>query len=90
MFFPWQRHRTWILEPHAQATVDAAVTEHPRIDEEIRGVEWNLVRSPEKGDQVAPDVYLFINTKRRPNASLITVLYTYNDNEVNVLRIWIR
>jgi hypothetical protein len=89
MLFP-PHNRTWILDPHAQTTVDEAVSEHPRIEEEMRGVEWVLIRSPEKGDQVGPDVYLYINIRRRRNASLITVLYTYDEDEVNVLRVWIK
>jgi hypothetical protein len=89
MLFPPHR-RTWILDEHAQKAIDEAIAEHARIEEEILGVEWVLVRSPEEGDQVGPDVYLYINTRRRPNASLVTVLYTYNENEVNVLRVWIK
>ena len=56
----------------------------------MRGVEWVLVRSPEKGEQVGPDVYVYVNSQATPQASLITVLYAYNDDEVNVLRLWIR
>jgi hypothetical protein len=88
MLFPPFR-RTWILEEHARKTIDEAVEEHPRIEEEMMGVEWVLAKSPEKGAQVGPDVYLYINARQRPNASLITVLYTYNENVVNVLRVWI-
>ena len=86
--FSWMR--SWVLDARAEAELDRAVAEHPRIEEEIRGVEWVLVRSPEKGQQVAPDVYLYVNERVTPNASLITVLYSYDHNHVEVLRLWIR
>jgi hypothetical protein len=90
MLFPRFPIRTWILEAHPQAEVDRAVSEHPRIDVEVRGVEWVLVRSPEKGLQVGPDVYLYVNRQRTPQSSLITVLYAFTENDVTVLRMWIR
>ena len=63
---------------------------HSRIEDELQGVEWVLARSPEKGDQVGPDVYLYVNRRAVTTASLITLLYSYNDVQVEVLRIWIR
>ncbi len=89
MLFPPFR-RTWILEHHAQESLDAACHENPKVEDEIRGVEWMLVRSPELGTQVAPDVYLYVNRRATLFASLITVLYSYTEAEVTVLRIWIR
>ena len=47
-------------------------------------------RSPEKGDQIGPDIYLYVNRKAAINSSLITLLYSYNEAQVEVLRIWIR
>jgi hypothetical protein len=70
--------------------VDRAVAEDAHVDEELRGVEWILVRSPEIGEQIAPDVYLYVNRKAIPRASLFTVMYSFNDKQVEVIRIWIR
>lgn len=89
MLFPPFR-RTWILERHAQESLDAACKENPNIEDQVRGVEWMLARSPERGTQVAPDVYLYVNRKATAFAALITVLYSYNEVEVTVLRLWIR
>jgi len=89
MLFPPHR-RTWIVESHAQAVIDASVAVNPQMEDEINGVEWMLIRNPGRGVQIAPDVYLDVNNPVSPNASLITTMYTYNEDEVNVLRIWIR
>ena len=89
MLFP-DNMRSWVLESHAQSEVDAAVSINAKIEMELRGVEWILIRSPEKGSQVAPDVYLYVNRKATSRDALITVLYAYDDHEVTVLCIWIR
>ena len=89
MLFP-PRRRTWIVEQHAQIVMDAAVEADPQMEDEINGVEWMLIRNPGRGVQVGPDVYLDVNHPVNAQASLITTMYTFNEDEVNVLRIWIR
>lgn len=89
MFFP-SFYRTFVLSEQARQEVDRAVAASPHIEEELRGVEWILVRSPEKGDQVAPDVYLYVNRKAITGSSLFTILYIYDDVQIEVLRMWIR
>lgn len=89
MLFP-PHHRTWILDPRAEVEIDRAIAENPQVEKQVAGVEWVLVRSPERGNQIAPDAYLYTNSPATQRASLITVLYKYNDSEVEVMSIWIR
>lgn len=89
MLFP-SFYRTFVLSEQAREEVDRALAANPHVGEELRGVEWILVRSPEKGDQVAPDVYLYVNRRAITGAALFTVLYEYDDDQVDVLRMWIR
>jgi hypothetical protein len=90
MFHSWLPIRTFVPSPEATAEIDRNAEEFPRIYEEMMGVEWVLCRKPEVGTQVAPDVYLYVNKKATANAALISVLYSYDENTVDVLRIWIR
>jgi hypothetical protein len=82
--------RSWVLSHEAAAEVDRAVAEMHRIEEQLMGVEWFLVRNPGAGDQVTPDSYVFVNRRAASNAALITVLYEFDENEVKVMRLWIR
>ena len=84
------RLRSFILSNEAAAELDKAAAEVHRVEEEMRGVEWVLIRAPHLGSQVGPDVYLYVNRKASSTASLITVLYSYDEDKVEVLRLWIR
>lgn len=88
--FPWFSYREFILSSEASAEVDRMAASDARVHDEMMGVEWTLVRKPEVGSQIAPDVYLFINHRPTATAHLITVMYTYDDDKIEVMRLWIR
>jgi hypothetical protein len=90
MFSPWFSYRDFRLSEEATAEIDRAASLDNRVHEEVQGVEWTLIRKPEVGSQIAPDIYLFVNAKASSNAHMITVMYGYDDDRVDVIRIWIR
>lgn len=83
--------RTIIEEVSVQALIDKAAGKYPRIGEIFRGLTWRMSREPESGHVVPrynPSVSLI---KIDPDINLqlpgITALYTYNDDEVNILAV---
>lgn len=57
-----------------------------RMDEILEGVTWVLCRNPRIGQQVYKDVWA-ITTTEYPNALLLTIYYTFNQDEVLLLSI---
>lgn len=57
-----------------------------RNREAVDGLIWRLARRPQDGIHVAGDFWL-IKIPATPQSSMITVLYTYDVNQVNIVAI---
>ena len=86
----WQKHyREFVLSHKAADALNRAATSHPRIHEEMDGVEWVLVRSPEMGVPVSGGLFLYVNSRATSGASMIALLYSYDEVRINVHRLTI-
>jgi hypothetical protein len=78
--------RTVILEHRAQAALDAAIKEYPRLEEVWLGLELLISKHPAKGYRLPvrmPPTYL-IGVKKWGDVPALVLLYTVTPNEVNV------
>lgn len=85
----WQQYRTVVLDHGAQEVVDREQADRPRFEDQWRGVEWKLARSPQGGvprfgsEPTRFLVYVFPKNAIAKTCEL-WVLYSYNDTEVQV------
>lgn len=78
-----------IVQEHVVSeAIDQASAEFPRISDAISGLEWRLSHRPEDGIQ-RKSGFMVYRQSGFPTVDIpdITVLYTYDDNSVNVVRI---
>ena len=86
---PWSVYRDVALEPQAQTFVDGAVSDGARFEDQWRGVEWLLARTPEKGTPRYPHeptkflIYVFPANQWAKTREL-WVLYSYDDDRVTI------
>lgn len=83
--------RTVVQEKCVSNALDAAEFQDGRIGEVYRGLEWVVCRAPEKGVKVPgtdKPVYLMkVEPNKRAKSKGITILYSYDNNSVNILDI---
>ncbi len=79
--------RTIREEEVVTARIDAAKTQHSRIEDIFDGIKWRLSREPESGYQLKghdPPCYLFKVAGRIESLPVVTVLYSYGDDLVEI------
>lgn len=84
--------RTVILDPGAQAALDAAIKAHPELEAVYEGLEWRVCRSPKTGYPVkgsTPPAYLIRSKEWLAPVSLV-LLYSFTDDEVTVKAVRLR
>ena len=90
---PWISARTIVKEDDVSAECDRLTSKYDRFDELLMAIEWLLARSCDKIDSRARVVdgieYRLYRFGSDPVAGTpeVAVLYTYSDNEVNVVGI---
>lgn len=84
-----KKMRTIVEEQIAQTKIDSAKNKYKRLEDIYNGLSWRLAREPESGVLIGnknPDIYLI---KIDPVVDMqlpgILALYSYDDNQVNVL-----
>ena len=87
----WFNARTIVLDDKARHFVDQAEKEHARFEDQWRGAEWLLARSPEKGisrDQHYPMEYLVYVIPENSWAKTreLWILYSYDEDRVIIHR----
>ena len=85
----WPQFRTVVLDHRAQDFVDREQRQSPKFENQWRGVEWLLARTPEAGAPrvpASPMSYLVYVIPANPLAGTreLWVLYSYNQEEVQV------
>lgn len=83
----WATHRTVVLEKRTQEFVDEVHLLAPRFDDQWRGVEWLLARTPQVGTPRLTDKqeeYLICVFPRNNLAGTneLWVLYSYDKDQV--------
>jgi len=83
--------RTIVEEENVRCELDAKRKKDSRLDELWRGLGWQICREPEKGFIITvknkPYYSMILNPEQSPKLQGIFVVYTFNNNEVNVLTI---
>lgn len=86
--FPRQQYRTIVLDHEAQKIVDQEQATETRFEDQWRGVEWRLARSPQVGKRVlsAPETYLVDVYSGNPHANThdLRVVYSFDRDRVHV------
>jgi hypothetical protein len=84
----WQLLRSIVLESEASAEHDAFAAAFPRFDEQWRGAEWFLARTPEVGVSKQHEgipIYLLVRRgDPLANTPDLAVIYTFDEKEVVV------
>lgn len=77
------RARQVVEEDDVSALVDGARTTYTRVGDVYDAVVWRLARAPQSGTLIR-DGYWILKTPewRIPGVPVITVLYTFNDDQV--------
>ena len=83
-------YRTIVLEEVAEEFVNEQnQVKNSRFEDQWRGVEWILARSPEEGETCGPEnpgkflVYVFTENQYAETRS-VSVLYSYDENQVTI------
>ncbi len=80
--------RTVIEEAKVSELIAQSKEKYPRIREAVDGWCWRLARDPDVGYQLpGPDPKIFVVRTGQIEADGVpemTILYKYNDNEVNI------
>lgn len=75
-----------MLDPQAEAAVEAAAASSARFEDAFMGLEWLLARSPNRGRRGRIDganVRIYVQRgDRTAGTPEIWVVYTYNDDQV--------
>ena len=67
--------------------LDAEIERHPRLQDTLLGVEWVLSRDPETGLRMNDGYWIYRNGVAAPGAPIVTVLYRFDDDRVEVLAV---
>lgn len=71
-------------------TIDLAAEKEPNVEDTMRGIEWVLARAPQRGKQIGTSAYyLYRSEKLAMNRPSMTVLYTFDDEQVTLSDVWI-
>lgn len=85
----WSQYLTVILDPRAQQFHDREREQTPRFEDQWRGVEWMLARTPGNGvprlhKNRTKFLLRIFPSNNRANTKELQVLYSYNQNAVVV------
>jgi len=86
-----KRMRTVVEEQIVQDKIDAARKKYKRLEDIYGGLSWRLAREPESGmpiNKQSPNIFLIkIDSVSDIQLPGILVVYSYDDNQVNILDI---
>jgi len=80
-------YRTIKEENIVETRVNSAKTKYSRFEDAFDALKWILARKPENGIKIDNKFLYKQNGQIDSSVPEITVLYTYNENEVNILEI---
>ena len=85
----WPVYRTVVLDPSAQTFVDDKSEHVDRFEEQWRGIEWLISRTPEVGrprSMHVPTDFVLLVVARNEIAGTndVWLLYSYSDAEVTI------
>ena len=80
--------RTIIENDNVASKIDEAKEQYPRSEDVWEGLKWRLALKPEQGEDNSEGFYLMKSTDLFvPAIPILTVLYTFNREQVEVLDI---